>query len=382
MTGKTIRNLISGKENGMAKKVLVGMSGGVDSAVAAVLLLRQGYDVTGVTLKLWDGEAESGCCSLTDTEDARSVAQRLDIPFYVLNFKDMFKETVVEPFIRSYLAGETPNPCLACNDSIKFSGMLAKARALGMDFIATGHYARLMTDPTSGRILLMKGIDPRKDQSYVLCNLTQEQLAATLFPLGGMEKPDVRKLAEEMGFVVSQKPDSQDICFVGDGHYADFIRGYTGMDSRPGAFVDSSGKVLGTHKGLIHYTIGQRKHLGASFGKRMAVLAKSAEDNTITVGEEPETRSSEVWVRQVNWMKWEVAPASFHAGVRTRYHGEEAQAMVETFENGLAHVRFDVPHRALTPGQAAVFYEGDVVLGGGMIAGGITANPAGKHSCE
>ena len=354
----------------MDKKVLIGMSGGVDSAVAAALLKHQGYEVTGVTLKLWDGNSDSGCCSLSDTEDARTVAQRLDIPFYVLNFKDMFRETVVDPFVRSYLKGETPNPCLACNESIKFSGMLAKAKAIGMDFIATGHYARLRQDPATGRRMLLKAADSRKDQSYVLYSLSQEQLAATLFPLGGMEKPDVRKLAQELGFSVSNKPDSQDICFVGEGHYAEFIREYAGVEPAPGDFIDSEGRILGRHRGLIHYTVGQRKHLGASFGKRMVIIAKSARENTITVGEEQEAQGMKAWVRETNWIRWEIPPKEFRAKVRTRYHGQEAEATVETFPDGKVHVLFDKPQRAMAPGQAAVFYEGDIVLGGGILEEG------------
>lgn len=354
----------------MEKKVLIGMSGGVDSAVAAALLKRQGYGVTGVTLKLWDGDSDSGCCSLADAEDARKVAQRLDIPFYVLNFKDMFRETVVDPFVRSYLKGETPNPCLACNDAIKFSGMLEKAKAIGMDFVATGHYARLRRDPDTGRSLLMKAVDTKKDQSYVLYNLSQEQLAITLFPLGDMEKSDVRKLARELGFTVSDKPDSQDICFVGEGHYADFIRTYAGVESAPGNFIDSAGHILGRHRGLIHYTVGQRKHLGASFGKRMVVIAKSAGQNTITVGDEQDSLATEVWVRRANWIFWETPPTVFRAKVRTRYHGEEAEATMETFPEAKVHILFDNPQRALTPGQAAVFYEGDIVLGGGILQEG------------
>ena len=354
----------------MGKKVLIGMSGGVDSAVAAALLKQRGYEVTGVTLKLWEGDSDSGCCSLSDTEDARGVAQKLDIPFYVLNFKDMFRETVIEPFVRSYLQGETPNPCLACNDAIKFSGMLEKAKAIGMDFVATGHYARLRRDPDTGRYLLMKAVDAKKDQSYVLYTLSQEQLATALFPLGEMEKPDVRKLARELGFPVSDKPDSQDICFVGDGHYADFIKTYAGVESAAGNFVDLSGNILGRHRGLIHYTVGQRKHLGASFGKRRVVIAKSAGQNTITVGDEQDALAAEAWVRNANWIRWETPPAVFRAKVRTRYHGEEAEATMETLPEGKVHISFDNPQRALTPGQAAVFYEGDIVLGGGILQEG------------
>ena len=352
---------------GMGNKVLVGMSGGVDSAVAAALLKARGFEVTGVTLKLWDAETESGCCSLADTEDARHVAQRLDIPFYVLNFKDLFREKVVDAFVKAYLAGETPNPCLACNDAIKFRGMLEKARAIGMDFIATGHYARTALDPETGRRLLLKAADPKKDQSYVLYGLTQDQLSMTLFPLGDMEKPQVRALAAKLGFSVSQKPDSQDICFVGDGHYAAFIETYTHVRAEAGNFIDREGRVLGKHRGLIHYTVGQRKHLGASFGKRMVVLAKSVRDNTVMVGDEAEAYVSTAIAKQPNWIRWDTPPALFRAGVRTRYHGQEADATVEPLGDGTVRITFDASQRAITPGQAAVFYQGDVVLGGATL---------------
>ena len=351
----------------MKKKVLVGMSGGVDSAVAAALLQEQGYDVTGVTLKLWDGEAESGCCSLSDTEDARFVAQQLHIPFYVLNFKDLFRKAVVNPFIQAYLSGETPNPCIACNDHVKFAGMLQKAQELEIDYISTGHYVRKEVNSENNRFQLKKAADPKKDQSYVLYNLQQDQLHRTLFPLGGLLKTEVRDIAARRNLNVAHKRDSQDICFVGEGHYAEFIEKESGVLFPIGNFIDEEGRVVGQHKGLPYYTVGQRKHLGFSFGERMVVLAKSMESNTITVGKEKASFSNTAYVKNINWMKWVVSPESFFCKVRTRYSGDETDAEVNLIENGAAEIRFLNPKRAITPGQAAVFYDGDWVIGGGVI---------------
>ncbi|MBQ3947582.1 MAG: tRNA 2-thiouridine(34) synthase MnmA, partial [Ruminococcus sp.] len=275
------------------KKVMVGMSGGVDSSVAAMLLREQGYDVMGVTLKLFSDEDISEaqkegktCCALSDVEDARSVAYRLGFEHLVFNFKDNFREHVMKQFADSYLSGRTPNPCIECNRHVKFDKMLRRAMELDYDYIATGHYAVNEYDEKSGRYLLKRPKDRSKDQTYVLYSLTQEQLSHTLFPLGTLEKTQVRELAEKAGLVNSNKPDSQDICFVPDGDYAGFIKRFTGADVPHGNFVDTEGKVLGEHKGIINYTIGQRKHLGISLGRPAYVVKKDVASNTVTVGDE------------------------------------------------------------------------------------------------
>lgn len=267
------------------KKILVGMSGGVDSSAAALILKQSGYEVDGCTLKLFEGENETSpdmrtCCSVTDVMDAKSVCRKLGIEHYVFNFKDLFREKVMDAFAQSYINGETPNPCINCNRYIKFDKMLARAKELGYDGIATGHYARTVYDEKSERYLLKKAADERKDQTYVLYNMTQEQLARTLFPLWNMDKPEIRSIAEEHGLVNARKPDSQDICFVPDGDYAAFIERHTGKTFPQGDFIGTDGIKMGTHSGYIHYTIGQRKGLGAAFGKPVFVCGKDPVLNT------------------------------------------------------------------------------------------------------
>lgn len=356
----------------MSVKVMVGMSGGVDSSVAAKLLLDEGYDVTGVTLKLFDGEEDPEettrtCCSLSDVEDARSVAYKLGFEHFVFNFKDRFREDVMQKFIESYLAGETPNPCIECNRHIKFDKMLRRAQELGYDCIATGHYAVRELDEKIGKYILKRPLDRSKDQTYVLYGITQYQLSKTLFPLGGYDKHTVRKIAEDAGLVNSRKPDSQDICFVPDGDYGGFISRNTGAEIKPGDFLDSSGNVIGKHKGVIHYTIGQRRGLGIALGKPAYVTDKNAENNTVTIGTEQELYRGSITVKDLNFISGEYPQMPVEVTVKTRYSQSEQPAKLTSLDDGRILVCFHIPQRAPAKGQAAVFYDGDIVLGGGTI---------------
>lgn len=356
----------------MSEKIMVAMSGGVDSSVAASLLMKQGFDVCGATLRLF-GNEEAGisrsrtCCSLADVEDARSVAMRLGIEHFVFNFGREFQRDVVARFVEEYENGRTPNPCIDCNRYIKFGKLLERARLLGMDRIATGHYARAEYDPERGRWLLKKAKDASKDQTYVLYAMTQDELAHTLFPLGGFLKSEVRVLAQERGFINARKPDSEDICFVPDGDYAGFLERVMQVRPQPGDFVDREGRVLGRHRGLIHYTVGQRKGLGLSFPTPRYVVKKDRSNNTVVLGENNELYSGGFTAGNVNLISVERLTEPKQVGVKIRYSQTEAPAALYPLEDGRISVRFDRPQRAVTPGQAAVFYDGDVVLGGGTI---------------
>lgn len=349
------------------KRVLIAMSGGVDSSVAAYLLREQGYECIGVTMKLYDnGTAGQGhtCCSIDDIEDARSVAFRLGIPHHVFDFTEQFESKVIQKFVSAYECGETPNPCIDCNRYMKFDLLLNRARQLGCDAVATGHYARIERE--SGRWMLKKALDTDKDQSYVLYAMTQEQLAHTLFPLGGLTKPQVRKIAEEQGFLNARKHDSQDICFVPDGDYVHFLEQYTGKQYAQGALLDEQGKVLGTHRGAAAYTIGQRRGLGLAMPHPVYVCRKCMRDNTVTVGPEQSLYSSELTAKDWNWV---TAPAEhpFTASVKVRYRQQEQSAVVYPQEDGTVRIAFARVQRAVAPGQAAVLYDGERVLGGGTI---------------
>ncbi len=356
-----------------SKKVMLGMSGGVDSSVAAAILLRQGYEVIGVTLQIWQDmdeemkKSEGGCCSLSAVDDARRVANKLGIPYYVLNFKDIFNKSVIEYFKEEYFKGRTPNPCIACNRHVKWQAMLDKAVSMGIDYIATGHYAKVNHDAGSDRYVLKKSVTDRKDQTYALYNLTQQQLSRTLMPVGDYSKEQIRELAKEIGLSVASKPDSQEICFISDNDYGRFLSENSDKKIVPGEFVDTRGNVLGTHKGIVHYTVGQRKGLGIAFGKPMFVVALDARNNRVVLGDEREVFSDTLTASDLNFISVEKPADGMRVNAKIRYSAKEAPAIIHVIDGDKIMVKFDEPQRAITPGQSVVFYEGETVVGGGTI---------------
>ena len=353
-------------------KVVVGMSGGVDSSVAAWLLKKQGYDVIGVTMQIWQDEENTvqeengGCCGLSAVDDARRVAAAIGIPYYVMNFKDEFQKSVIEYFTKEYLAGRTPNPCIACNRYVKWEALLQRSLSIGADYIATGHYARIEHLP-NGRYAIRRSATMEKDQTYALYNLTQEQLARTLMPVGEYSKDRIREMADEIGLLVAHKPDSQDICFVSDGDYASYIEENSDAKITPGNFVLSDGTVVGKHKGIIHYTVGQRKGLGLSLGHPVFVLEIRPETNEVVVGSNEESMSRYVRADQVNFMTVEDLTEPKRVWAKIRYNHRGAWCTVEKTGEDEILCTFEEPQRAITPGQAVVLYDGEYVLGGGTI---------------
>ena len=352
------------------KKAMIAMSGGVDSSVAAWLMKRDGYDCMGVTMRLFAGEDSCErkghtCCSLDDVEDARSVARQLGIPYFVFNFTEDFGTQIMDRFVCAYENGFTPNPCIDCNRYMKFEKLMKRAKELDYDYVVTGHYARI--EEQDGEFLLKKAIDEKKDQSYVLYSLTQEQLAHTLFPLGGMTKPQIREMAEEQGLINARKHDSQDICFVPDGDYAGFIERYTGKSFEPGNFVDQEGHVLGQHKGIICYTIGQRKGLGIAFGYPVFVTEIRPETNEVVLGSDKDVYTNRLYANQLNFMALSDIEEPVRLKAKIRYSHAGSCCTVRRTGADEICCEFEEPVRAVTPGQAVVLYDGDYVAGGGVI---------------
>lgn len=356
----------------MKKKVAVGMSGGVDSSVAAYLLKEQGYDVIGVTMQIWQDEdtftqAENGgCCGLSAVDDARRVADMLGIPYYVLNFKREFKQRVIDYFMDEYMHARTPNPCIACNRYVKWEALLNRAMELGCDYIATGHYARVL-QLDNGRFALRKSATASKDQTYALYNLTQEQLSRTLMPVGEYEKDEVREIAAKIGLLVANKPDSQEICFIPDHDYAGYIERETGKNFEKGNFVDLDGNVLGKHNGIIHYTIGQRKGLGLSLGRPAFVVDIKPDTNEVVIGTNEDTFCDALLANRINNMSVEEIKDGMEVTAKIRYSHKGATCRLERIEQDLVRCQFLEPVRAITPGQAVVFYDDDIVVGGATI---------------
>lgn len=355
------------------KKVVIGMSGGVDSSVAAWLLKEQGYDVIGVTMQIWQDEEtqiqeeQGGCCGLSAVDDARRVAWELNIPYYVMNFKTEFKQNVMDNFIEEYIQGRTPNPCIMCNRYVKWESLLKRSLEIGADYIATGHYARVI-QLENGRFTLQKSVTAAKDQTYALYNLTQYQLSRTLMPVGAFTKEEIRSMAEQIGIPVAGKPDSQEICFIPDHDYGAFIEANAGNIPAPGNFVDLEGNVLGTHRGIIHYTVGQRKGLNLAMGRPVFVVAIRPDTDEVVIGEAKDVFTDALVCNKINWMAIDgLHGMEMIVSAKIRYNHQGTPCRIREIDEDLVECSFLEPVRAVTPGQAVVFYDGDYVVGGGTI---------------